>query len=192
MGKREQQKAERRQQILECSLDMIISRGYEAMKIRDIARKLNISTGLFFNYFESKESIYEELVTMGLTGPQSVMAFDAEGARPIEVFEKMTETIFAYLKTNSMVAKMFVLMSQAMKSEAAPASVKELLASFDSVGPLLPIIQRGQAAGEIKQGDPVALTVAYWGAVQGVAESRALNPALPLPEPGWIVDILRA
>jgi AcrR family transcriptional regulator len=73
LNKREQQRMERRQQILECSLDMIIGRGYEAMKIRDIARKLNISTGLFFNYFESKEKVYEELIKLGISGPENVL-----------------------------------------------------------------------------------------------------------------------
>lgn len=192
MNKREQQRLERREQILNCCLDMIISRGYEATKIRDIAQKLNISTGLFFNYFESKEKVYEELIRIGLSGPENVFKFDVEGIEPIELFEKMTETIFQSLKTYSMTAKMFLLMVQTINSETAPESVKKLISHFDALTPIVPIISKGQQLGVIKEGNPVALAIAYWGAVQGVAESFAIYPDIPLPKSSWIVDILRA
>jgi AcrR family transcriptional regulator len=188
---RDRQREERRQQILDRSLDMIISRGYEATRIRDIADSLHISIGLFFNYFESKEAIYEELVKIGLSGPESALAFNVEGADPLALFGQMTTYIFEALKSYSFTAKMFLLMAQAMRTESAPEGVKRLIASLDYVTPLVAVVQRGQDLGEIKPGDPVALILAYWGAVQGVAETHAVHPELPLPESRWIVDIVR-
>ena len=182
----------REKQILACSLDMIVSRGFEAMKIRDIAGRLKISTGLFFNYFSSKEQVYEELVRIALSGPASVLALNAEGMAPITLFEKMTEYIFEALKSDPFTGKMFLLMAQAVRSETLPEGVKRLLQGFDSVTPLLDTIGKGQALGQIKAGDPVALIMAYWGAVQGIAQGYALNEGLPLPQSSWIVDILRA
>lgn len=192
MNTRQQQRQERREQILHCSLDIIIRRGFEAMKIRDIADRLNISVGLFFNYFASKEAVYEELVRIGLSGPESVLEFNIDGIGPIELFEKMTAAIFESLKTNSLTAKMFLLMSQTLKSDAVPDSVKKLVADLDVVTPVIPVICKGQQCGEMKPGDPAALATAYWGAVQGIAESFAIHPEIPLPESSWIVDILRA
>lgn len=192
LNKREQQRLERREQILNCSLDMIISRGYEAMKIRDIADKLNISAGLFFNYFESKEKIYEELVKIGISGPENILKFNVDSIGPIELFEKMTRSIFEYLGTDSITGKMFLLMARTVKSETAPDSVKKLVANFDAITPVIPVIIKGQQLGEIKAGNPTALAVAYWGAVQGVAETFAIYPDCPLPESNWIVDILRS
>lgn len=191
-NKREKQRLERRQQILECSLDMIISRGFEAMKIRDIAGRLNISTGLFFNYFESKEQVYEELIKIGLWGPTSVMELSGTEPSPIALFEKMTETIFDAVKSDAFTGKMFLLMIQSMRWEAAPEGVKKMLQNFDFITPLLPAVVNGQALGQIKQGDPVSLLMAYWGAVQGIAQSYALNTAIALPESSWVVDILRS
>lgn len=191
-SKREKQRLERRQQILECSLDMIISRGFEAMKIRDIAGRLNISTGLFFNYFESKEQVYEELIKIGLWGPASVIQLRETGLSPIALFEKMTETIFEALKLDAFTGKMFLLMTQTARSEAVPESVRKLLQGFDPVTPLIPVLQEGQALGQIKAGDPATLIMAYWGAVQGIAQGCALNTGLTLPESSWVVDILRS
>jgi hypothetical protein len=122
----------------------------------------------------------------------SVLKLNTDEIRPIEFFEKMTEAIFQSLKTYSITAKMFLLMSDALKSTTAPESVKKLIAQFDVATPILPVILSGQANGEIKPGDPIALIIAYWGAVQGIAESYALHPELPLPESTWVVDILRA
>ena len=190
-NKREKQRLSRKKQILECALDMIIARGFDAMKIRDIADKLNISTGLFFNYFESKEKVYEELVNIGLSGPAHALALDTEGIEPIMLFERITEYIFSALTQDDMTGKMFLLMTQAMRSEAAPEGVKSLLASFDAITPLVKTVIHGQTLHQIKQGDPAALLIAYWGAVQGVAEYHTLYPSLPLPQISWIVDIIR-
>ncbi len=191
-NKREKQRQERRQQILECSLDMIISRGFDAMKIRDIAGRLGISVGLFFNYFQSKEQVYEELVKIGLSGPAHVLGMNVEGIEPIALFEQMTQTVFDSLKEDTITGKMFLLMTQTMRWDAAPQSVKELLAGFDVISPLLLVIRRGQAMGQIRPGDPAALAMAYWGAVQGIAESFAMYTGLPLPHSDWVVDIIRA
>lgn len=189
---REQQREKRRQEILECGLNMIITRGFEATKIRDIAKELGISVGLFFNYFESKENLYEELIKIGLSGPASVLKLNRGGIEPIVLFEKMTEVIFESLRMDSISAKMFLLMAQTIRSKTAPPNVKKMLTGFDTITPLLQTIQQGQRQGKIKAGDPVALAIAYWGAVQGVAESYAVWPSQPLPQSSWIVDILRA
>ncbi len=190
--KREKQRHERRLQILDCSLDMIISRGFDAMKIRDIADRLQISTGLFFNYFESKEQVYEELVKIGLSGPASVLKMNTGGIEPLALFEGMTSAIFYALKSDPFNGKMFLLMTHAMHNEAAPEGVKKLLAGFDFITPLVEKVREGQTKGQIRPGDPKALILAYWGAVQGIAEFSAIYSFMPMPEPGWIVDILRA
>ena len=170
---------------------MILACGFSAMTIRGIAEKLNISTGLFFNYFETKEQVYEELIRIGLSGPAMVLGMNADGVEPIDLFERMTASIFQALRQDAFTGKMFLLMAHASRFQSAPEGVKKLLENFDAVTPLIGVVRKGQALGQIKQGDPVALIVAYWGAVQGIAEACAMYPNAPLPESGWVVDIVR-
>lgn len=192
MNKREQQSQQRRLQILSCALDMIVSRGYPATKIRDIAKELNISTGLFFHYFESKEKLYEELVKIGTSGMVTILKTKSEDYGPLALFEKMAEEILCGITLSPFAGRMFIFMMMARKNELAPENIKEQLAQVNMIKPFIPVIIRGQKLGEIRPGNPVALLTAYWGALQGVAVFYSSEIGLTLPESDWIVDMLRA
>jgi hypothetical protein len=49
-----------------------------------------------------------------------------------------------------------------------------------------------QDMGEIKQGDALSLALAFWGAIQGIAEARLWFPDAPIPDSQCIVDLLKA
>ncbi len=189
MVTRKEQKYKRRNEILEAGLDLFIRRGYASTKISDIANQVGMSTGLLFHYFESKEKLYVELIKNGLAGPMSIMT--DSGMEPIVFFKTTADWILGSLKTDAVFAKYFVLMSQAYYNESAPQSVKDMLKGFDIYTPTSHLIKKGQANGSIKEGEPYALAIAYWCAIQGIAEQMAMTPEYPCPEGQWIVDILR-
>ena len=189
MGIREEQKDKRRNEILAAGLDLFIRRGYASTKISDIASQVGMSVGLLFHYFESKEKLYEELIKNGVTGPMSIMT--DSGVEPIAFFEATAKWILGSLKSDTVFAKYFVLMSQAYYNESAPQSVKDMLKGFDIYTPTSHLIKKGQENETIREGNPYALAIAYWCAIQGIAEQMAMNPEYPCPEDEWIVDILR-
>ena len=49
---RNEQKEERRKQILFKALELFVTKGFTETKITDIAQSLDISTGLLFHYYE--------------------------------------------------------------------------------------------------------------------------------------------
>ncbi len=149
-----------------------------------------MSVGLMFHYFDSKEKLYEEIIRLGLDATKSVMKLDR--SNPIEFFTDVTNTILTSVKLFPFSAKMFVLMVQAMLNEAVSPEIKNLLSQLDDVQQSVEIIQRGQADGTIKQGDPFALSVAYWSSITGIMQQLAIVPSVPAPKAEWIVDILRA
>lgn len=189
MSSRAEQKEKRRQEILEAGLDLFIRRGFAATKIADIAKQVKMSTGLLFHYFESKEQLYETLIGIGISGPQAFMP--GSEAEPISFFENAAEQILHYVKKEPFVAKMFVLMSQATCNEAVSPAIQELLAQADIVTPSIHLIEEGQRNNTIKEGNPHALAIAFWASINGVAETLAMRPDSPCPQPDWIVDILR-
>jgi len=193
MNKREQQRDARREQILRCCLDKIITHGYAGMKLRDVAAELRVSPGLLFNYFESKEQIYLELVRMGISGPTDLLGGMIGAVRePLALFGEITAAIFRAVRQDPFTAKMFVLMGRTQTSGDVPPAVRAAAAGLDAITPLIPVVLEGQRQGTVKQGDPAALLWAFWAAVQGIASMQAICPDIPMPESGWIVDILRA
>ncbi|HKM22533.1 MAG TPA: TetR/AcrR family transcriptional regulator [Lachnospiraceae bacterium] len=190
MGIREDQKEQRRTDILVAALDLFIRKGYAATKITDIAKAVGMSTGLLFHYFDSKEALYEALIEVGVSGPQGVMQLNHED--PLAFFRDSTAMILESLTTHPLSAKLFVLMIQAYYSEPISDKVKEMLGNSAAIEESVPVIVRGQELGQIKAGNPFALSLTFWSAVQGVAQAFAWDMSLPLPEVDWFLDILRA
>ena len=60
-GKRAQSKAANRQAILEAARGVFAISGYEATTVRDIIRATDLGTGTFYNYFKSKEEVFQAL-----------------------------------------------------------------------------------------------------------------------------------
>ena len=189
METRKEQKERRRQEIIYTALELFVSKGYAATKITDIAKRANISRGLMFHYFESKENLYEELIRMGVEGTTYPGEQKCEHA--IDFFVNFTEELFAYMKEQPATAKFFVLMAEAQRSEATPEHIREIAMKVNVIEQFVPIVERGQQEGTIKEGDPLIISNAFWCSVQGIAERLATNQDIALPKAEWIVDIIR-
>ena len=187
---RDDQKEKRRQEILYAGLSLFIQKGYSGTTIKDIAGAVGMSAGLMFHYFASKEELYLELLSLGIDGPMS--SVQPTQMEPMAFFEETAKRILDLIQTQPFVAKMFVFMHQAYYSDDVPASVKQRLIGFDVYTPTMLIIQQGQENGSIRKGDPLALSIAFWSAIQGIAETLAMHTQLPCPRSEWITDILRA
>lgn len=190
MPTRQEQKEQRRQEILYTALDLFVKKGYAATKITDIAKEASMSVGLLFHYFESKEKLYEELVKMGLQGTTYPGTQSCEHA--IDFFEQFAEQLFAYMKQQPYIAKMFVLMADAQQSAGIPESIREIAMQVNTIEQFVSIVEWGQKEGSIRQGNPLTLSSAFWCSIQGIAEQYAVHPEIGLPEAEWIVDIVRA
>ena len=60
-GKRARTKAANRQAILDAARHVFAKIGYDAASIRDIIRATNLASGTFYNYFKSKEEVFEAI-----------------------------------------------------------------------------------------------------------------------------------
>lgn len=59
--------AERRDAILAAALDEFSSRGFEAARLDDVARRAGVAKGTIYLYFRDKESLFQELIRAMLT-----------------------------------------------------------------------------------------------------------------------------
>ncbi len=61
LGKREQTKVQNRQTILEAARRVFAELGYGATTVRDIIRATPLASGTFYNYFKSKEEVFQAI-----------------------------------------------------------------------------------------------------------------------------------
>lgn len=186
---REKQKEQRKWEILSTALDLFVSKGYSGTKINDIASAANMSVGLLFHYFESKERLYEELIKMGLEGTRTPFQIDMKN--PMDFFLGFLSQLLTFTKEQPWISKMFVLMSQAQRDQSIPPHIRKLAQEVDTIIQSVEVIKEGQRLGMIREGDPLALSSAFWSSVQGIMEQLAVKENMPIPEAEWIVAILR-
>lgn len=194
MSTRDEQKEQRRQLIIFKALELFAKKGYSDTKIGDIAKAADMSVGLMFHYFESKEQLYEELVRMGADGTN--IPKDLNFENPLDYFDRFLKELFKYAKEQPWVFYLFVLMAQARRSDGIPPHIREIAMSVDQVEQSAEIIAAGQKYGYFREGDPYTLSFTFWSSVQGIMEQLAVSPEMfsndkPLPETDWILDIIR-
>ena len=61
-SKREQQREQRRRQILEAALAVFTQKGYHATNVSDVAAQAGVSQGTIYWYFESKEELFQAAI----------------------------------------------------------------------------------------------------------------------------------
>lgn len=64
-GKRERTKTANRQAILDAARQVFGELGYEGATVRDIIRRTGLASGTFYNYFKSKEEVFDALADDG-------------------------------------------------------------------------------------------------------------------------------
>ena len=184
---RKEQKEERRQAILMTALTLFVERGYHETKIGDIAAAVPMSVGLMFHYFESKEVLLKELVSMGANYTGSVSKVPTDD--PEAFFSAFLKQLFEFASTQPWVFYMFVLMGQARKA-GMPEEVRAIAEQVNTASKTADIIRKGQKSGVFREGDALSLSVTFWAAVQGIMEEMAVNKDYQAPDPDWLMAML--
>ncbi|WP_044295110.1 TetR/AcrR family transcriptional regulator [Robinsoniella peoriensis] len=190
MTTRAEQKAKREEEILIASIELFIKKGYASTKTSEISKSINISEGLLFHYFKTKEILLETLVDIALQKSDTWTGL--ENLDPITYFEQVAESVLRCLKEDEMGSKFFILVAQLKQSEGIPKHIYEKVKSREQdADKIAEIIKRGQQMGTIRQGNPYALTYLFSNTLQAIAVQYALHSKMPFPEVEWIVDMLR-
>lgn len=184
----------RKNQILDAALKVFAKRGLTAAKITDISMEANISHGLIHHYFKSKEEIFIEVTRQTINKSAAAFAkITEQNASPFETIRIITERnlLTTGIEENAL---RWLFMINVTISEVVPEEAKNLSASsFAPLTLVIELIRQGQALGEIRDGDPEKLAVAYWAMIQGLILFRYNKDLkLPLPDIDTVLSVLKA
>ncbi len=88
---------QRREELLTTSFALFAQRGYSAVTMRELARELDVSTGLLYYYFPNKEALFEQMFTLMSRRDVTRVTAELDPTSPIP--EKLS-ILFKYLSKN--------------------------------------------------------------------------------------------
>lgn len=188
-GVRDRQRASTRRRLLNSALEEFITQGFTGASTRRITSAAGVSHGLMFHTFGSKAELYLELVRIG----SAEIAADvrAGSTDPMGFFSQIAERMLLMLKEQPRTARMFVFMDYAAAHSGLVQEVDTIMADRDPVAQWALVVEAGQTRGQIRAGSAQALALVFWAALLGVAREAFSDPAVHLPEPDWLLDLLR-
>ena len=183
---------ERREQILAAAATVFASNGYAGTKIYDIAAAAEMSKGLVYHYFAGKDAVFVTLVRRAVQGTEILIqqAISRDGTP----WEKLSWMISQMLTGMQESPDEFMLILQAFTSKAVPHQAREIVTQQTTWYSIRALIVEGQAAHQVRDGDPDQLTAVFSACIQGLAVSAAAPiAALPhFPDADSVLQILKA
>jgi AcrR family transcriptional regulator len=158
---------ERREQIISAALKVFARRGIIGTKMSMIAAEAEISHGLLYHYFASKEELFTTLVERAMIASAEAMqsVYELPGS-PIDKIRALTQDMLDEGGTDY-----FLLIHQARTSDGVPEKVVELMKHYSMdnyVKQLQALFREGQEQGELVVGDLDEMISSYLSVLSGL------------------------
>ena len=143
-GKREETKASNRQAIIDAARRVFAELGYGATTVRDIIRATDLASGTFYNYFKSKEEVYQALRDETALRVRPRLRAERIRARNFEEFISGSfRTFFDFVKNDQTT---FATMRRNHELQNVRIDTPEVIAGFDELrADLEAAIEKGAA-----------------------------------------------
>lgn len=147
------QGVERKQQLLDRAAELFAERGYAETRVIDIVRAAGVAKGLFYWYFDNKESLFRELaenIRLRLRRQQGAVLDPT--ALPLVNLYRGTEASVLFMAEN---AHFFSLL------EVEGPNFGDVLrqGTRQHIDDMLRLVKAGQADGTIREDDPGLLAL---------------------------------
>jgi AcrR family transcriptional regulator len=130
-GKREETKASNRQAIIDAAREVFAELGYGATTVRDIIRATELASGTFYNYFKSKEEVFQALQDETALRVRPRLRAERIRARNFEEFVSGSfRTFFDFVKNDHTT---FATMRRNPENQRVRIDTPEVIAGFDEL-----------------------------------------------------------
>jgi AcrR family transcriptional regulator len=154
---------------MDAAMRVFARKGLAGTKMAEIATEAQVSYGLAYHYFGSKEKIFSLLVERAMRGTTRV----ARAAREVAgtPWDKIAWLIEQELEGLRDHAELVMITLQTMTNEAIPEELRELVrVEGNSLNEILrELIVAGQGTGEVVQDDPDQLAATVQACISGLA-----------------------
>ncbi|NLA86276.1 MAG: TetR/AcrR family transcriptional regulator [Clostridiales bacterium] len=175
----------KRELILTTALNQFSLKGYYSTRIQDIAEAADISQGLMYYYYPSKEAVYIDLVDDSIEKINETARYVREMNKTygekimyaLRILFKTIETSYRFRQTCRLIAQ--ATYQEDISEEAQAQLDKKRDISYRIMSE---IFRKGQIEGSVVDGDPMELSILFWTSVNGLAiyyATRDIASTLP-------------
>ena len=163
--RKERDKAEMRDMILQSAHKLFIDRGFEEISIRNIAEAIEYSPATIYLYFKDKNDIFFALHTEAFKKFNNYMADLATIADPFERLIGMGEKYIQFTIDHSKYYEIMFIMDNPMDCDENSEKWEE---GNKALAGLENLIIACQQAGRFKDQDPRVLAFSIWSYMHGM------------------------
>ncbi len=155
--------SEKRRQILEAAVRVFARDGYHTSRVGDVAAEAGVAHGLVYHYFASKSALLEAVFTETWDGLLEAIGRVEEAGGPAR--EQLRQVAAIVLRTwrhdPDLIRVLVREVARSPQVQVQADAIGEVLA------PIQRIVERGQAAGELRGDlDPRLASWIVWGALE--------------------------
>lgn len=183
----EQMREAQRARILSSSLHLFVRRSFAATRISDIASHADISQGLLYRYFASKDDILVALLEESLprmdAAAKELEAMDIPAADKIRL---ALQVLLGGIRERGDTSLHHLLVAMVSASEAIPDAARALINRHarNPYAVMRRIFAKGQKEDSVRDGDPKELALLFWAMVKGLSIHHAVHGgSLGEPDP---------
>jgi AcrR family transcriptional regulator len=166
LARRERQKAETRQAILDAARELFVTDGVEATTMRAIAAKIGYTPTAIYHHFRDKDALLVELCLTDFSSLGQAMFRIGRIDDPVERLRRMGMAYTDFALENESQYR-FMFMTAVQHQHHLPG---EKLPDADAYGFLLATVTEGieRKCFRPELNDPVELAQMFWGGIHGV------------------------
>jgi AcrR family transcriptional regulator len=125
-------KIKAKQRIVDAAISVFAQKGYHKAKMEDIATKLGVSKGAIYQYFKSKEDLFQAVVDVPIQRMRDQPLSDIlESGNLLDIstntfYEKLWSTPLLFSEPTWPTSLMFEIVSEASRNEVLAKSLKQV------------------------------------------------------------------
>jgi AcrR family transcriptional regulator len=186
----EQIRSERREEIKQAALKVFAQKGMTGTKMSMIAEEAGVSVGLAYRYFKSKDELFQILVQELLEiASEELDSTQSLPGTPLEQIQTLTQSMF---DEESRYAFMFI--HQVRKADIVPEKVAQLLEQYSTsvfYDKLVPIIEKGQEAGQFRDGNAKELIAWYFFVIDSLLAQENGDEIYGMPSIDFLIQMIK-
>ena len=168
--RREREKSEIRERILDAARELFLAEGYEGVSMRKVAERIEYSPTTIYLYFADKDELFRELCNADFAALADQLNLLAQHPDPIE---RLRQTGLAYIRFGKQYPNHYKLMFMTPHPPVEPDAMDEGVKGNpekDAYALLRVLVQQAIDAGVFRDEyrDPELISQTLWAATHGV------------------------